>query len=152
MPKLIEQTKPVKEKEIQRQWHLVDVKGKTLGRISTYIATLLQGKHKVNYVPYLDMGDYVVVINAEKVKVTGKKAKQKIYTRYSGYPGGLKKETFEELLKKNPAKVIEHAVKGMLPKNRLRKKRLKRLFVFRDDKHPYSDKFTKEKHVKKKSS
>ena len=152
MPKLTEQTKSVKESEIQRDWHLVDVKGKVLGRVATQIATLLQGKHKVNYVPYLDVGDYVVVINAKHVKVTGKKAKQKVYTRYSGYPGGLKKETFEQLMQRNPAKVIEHAVSGMLPKNKHRKRRLRRLFVFEGEEHPYSDKFEKSKDGKEKSS
>ncbi len=152
MPKLTQITKPVKEREIKREWHLVDVKGKILGRVCTQIATLLQGKHKVNYVPYLDMGDYVVVINAKHVKVTGKKAKQKVYTRYSGYPGGLKKETFEQLMQRNPAKIIEHAVRGMLPKNKHRDRRMKRLFVFEGEEHPYSDKFVEKSNGKKTNS
>lgn len=133
-------TKAVSASEIKREWHLVDVEGKILGRIAPYIATLLQGKHKVNYVPYLDNGDYVVVINAAKIRLTGKKFKTKKYTRYSGYPGGLKQFSFQELIKTNPAEVIKRAVSGMLPKNKLRDQRLKRLFVFADDKHPYGDK------------
>ncbi len=152
MPRLTQQTKPVRESEVKSERHLVDLKGKILGRVCTEIAMLLQGKHKINYVPYLDVGDYVVAINAKYVKVTGRKAKQKIYTRYSGYPGGLKRETFEEIMRKNPAKIIEHAVKGMLPKNKHRKERLKRFFVFPEAEHPYSDKFKKTKNGKEKKS
>lgn len=152
MARLTQQTKPVKGNEVKREWHLIDLKGKVLGRVCTEIAKLLQGKHKVNYVPYLDMGDYVVAINAKYVKVTGRKEREKVYTRYSGYPGGLKKETFGELMQRNPAKIIEHAVSGMLPKNKHRKRRLKRLFVFPDDKHPYSDKFQKENNATKKNA
>jgi large subunit ribosomal protein L13 len=134
-------TKPVSVSDIKRSWHLVDVKEEVLGRIAPHIAKLLQGKHKVNYVSYLDSGDYVVVINAAKVKLTGKKAKTKKYSRYSGYPGGLKQISFQKLLKENPSEVIKHAVSGMLPKNKLRDQRLKRLFVFPDEKHSYQDKF-----------
>ena len=143
MKKLTKQTKPVKEKEIERGWHLIDVGGKVLGRVAPMIASLLQGKNKANYVPYLDMGDYVVVINASQVVVTGKKGETKIYTRYSGYPGGLKVLKYKDLLNDKPEFIIKHAVSGMLPKNKFRDRRLKRLFVFQDNNHPYQDKFNK---------
>lgn len=144
-------TKPVKAEEIKRAWHFVDVSGQILGRVAGKIARLLQGKHKINYVPYLDNGDYVVVINAKKIKVTGHKDKNKIYTRYSGYPGGLKKINFHDLLEKKPEEIIQRAVLGMLPKNKLRDRRATRLFVFADEKHPYEDKFMSHK-LKVKSS
>jgi len=140
MVQLTQSTKSVKEKEIKRVWHHIDIKGKVLGRVAPEIAKLLQGKHKRDYSTYLDSGDYVVITNARRVVVTGKKSQSKIYTSYSGYPGGLKSIRFEDLLKKNPDKVIRHAVSGMLPKNKLRDRRLTRLFVFPDDKHPYSEK------------
>lgn len=136
-------TKSVKGDEIKREWVLIDLSGKVVGRIAPYIATLLQGKHKANYVPYLDMGDYVVAINAKKLVITGKKAQTKTYTRYSGYPGGLKKIPYKTLLDKKPGDIIKHAVSGMLPKNKLRDQRMKRLFVYADDKHPHGDKFKK---------
>ncbi len=139
MATFTQSTKPVSISKIKRAWHLINVEGKILGRIAPTIAMLLQGKHKVDYVPYLDCGDYVVVINAAKVRLTGKNPKQKKYTRYSGYPGGLKEINFDKLLKENPAEVIRHAVGGMLPKNKLRDQRLKRLFVFADEKHPYQN-------------
>lgn len=141
MTKLSQSTKSIKEKEIKRNWQLIDLKGKVLGRIAPEIARFLQGKHKVNYVSYLDMGDYVVAINAKDVVLTGKKAQVKEYTSYSGYPGGLKKTTFTDLMKKNPAGIIKQAVSGMLPKNKLREPRLKRLYVFPEAKHPYEDRF-----------
>lgn len=143
MKKLTQQTKPLKEKDIKRNWHLIDVKNKILGRVAPLIAKLLQGKHKVNYVPYLDMGDNVVVINAKYVLLTGKKAEYKTYTEYSGYPGGLKVKKFSDLINTNPQYIIKRAVSGMLPKNKLREKRLKRLFVFADDNHPFKEKFVK---------
>lgn len=139
MATFTQSTKPVSISKIKRAWHLINVEGKILGRIAPTIAMLLQGKHKVDYVPYLDCGDYVVVINAAKVRLTGKKPETKKYTRYSGYPGGLKEINFDKLLKENPAEVIRHAVGGMLPKNKLRDQRLKRLFVFADEKHPYQN-------------
>jgi len=138
---LTKQTKPIKEKEVIRNWHLIDVSGQILGRVAGKISRLLQGKHKVTYVPYLDSGDYIVVINAQKIKVTGKKAKNKVYTRYSGYPGGLKKITFEKMSQEKPDEIIRHAVSGMLPKNKLRDRRLARLFIFKDENHKFSDKF-----------
>jgi len=140
MVTLTSSTKPVSEKEIKRDWLEIDVSNKVLGRVAPKIAFFLQGKHKVNYVPYLDMGDYVVVINLKKIKVTGDKLEKKIYTRYSGYPGGLKKITLGKLLEKDPKKVIRHAVLGMLPKNKLRKKIITRLYIFEESDHPYKDK------------
>ncbi|MBI2641871.1 50S ribosomal protein L13 [Candidatus Roizmanbacteria bacterium] len=140
MTRLTQSTKPVKGHQIKRNWHLLDIKDKVLGRAVTNIARLLQGKHKVDYVPYLDTGDYVVVTNAKSVKVTGRKASSKMYLHYSGYPGGLKSVTFNTLMQKNPAVVIHRAVSGMLAKNKFRKRRLTRLFIFPEEKHPYSDK------------
>lgn len=136
--KLTKQTKPISINEIKRNWYLIDVKDKVLGRVAPKIAWLLQGKNKSNYVSYLDNGDYVVVINAEKVKFTGKKLDQKIYTHYTGYPGGLKIITLKELMKKSPEKVIINAVSGMLPKNKFRDQRLKRLFVFKDENYTFN--------------
>lgn len=136
-------TKSIKGNEIKRDWILVDLSGKVVGRIAPTIATLLQGKHKVNYVPYLDMGDTVVAINAKKVVITGKKAQTKEYTRYSGYPGGLRKVSYQTMLDKNPTEIIRRAVSGMLPKNKLRDQRLKRFFIFADENHPYKDRINK---------
>lgn len=132
-----------KAKEIKRNWHLIDAKGKILGRMASEMITILMGKNKVNYVPHLDMGDYVVVINADKVEVSGRKEKQKKYFSHSGYPGGFKEVDYTKLKKEQPAKIIELAVKRMLPTNRLRNKRMRRLKVFAGDKHPYEDKFSK---------
>jgi len=134
-------TRTVKEKEITRNWHLVDLKGQILGRGITQVAKLLQGKDKRNYVPNLDAGDYVVVINAAGVKVTGKKPLQKIYDSYSGYPGGRRVVTYKDLMARDPEKVVRLGISGMLPKNKHRDPRLARLFIFKDDKHTYSDKF-----------
>lgn len=128
-----------KAKEIIRNWHLFDAKGKILGRLATEIARILIGKHKKTYAPHLDSGDYAVVVNAKEVAVTGKKEKQKVYYRHSGYPGGLKAARLEEVRKKNPNKIIEHAVWNMLPKNRLRKNRMARLKVFAGEENPYED-------------
>ena len=136
-------TYQLKQKEIKREWHLMDAKGQILGRLSTQIATKLIGKHKKNYVSYLDIGDYVVVINASSVSVTGNKEEQKTYYRHSGYPGGLKETKLKDLRVKSPTKIIEHAVSNMLPKNRLRDDRMRRLKVFAEDKHPYGDKLNK---------
>lgn len=136
-------TRPISEKEISRGWHIVDVSKKHLGREIPEIAKFLQGKHKVSYVQNLDMGDYVVVINAKEVQLTGKKDSQKEYTYYSGYPGGLRSVTFKEMMKKNPKEVIRHAVSGMLPKNKMRDPRLARLYIFEGSEHPYGDKFNK---------
>lgn len=133
-------TEPTQMKDIQRSWHLVDLRGKILGRVATEIATLLVGKTKPYFVRNLDCGDSVVVINAREAKVTGRKEKNKKYYRYSGYPGGLRIESFSELRKRKPEEPIRHAVRGMLPQNRLRDRWMKRLFVFAGEEHPYKDK------------
>jgi large subunit ribosomal protein L13 len=123
--------------DIERQWHLIDAADKTLGRMSTQIARLLMGKHKPMFTPNQDTGDFVVVINAEKVRVTGNKARQKTYYRHSGYPGGLKSLTFEKMMQTNPTRVIEHAVNGMLPHTKLGARMRKRLRVYTGETHPH---------------
>ena len=133
-------TTATKASEIKRVWHLIDVKGETLGRASTKIAKLLMGKAKPYFVRNLDCGDYVVVINAKEVKVTGKKEEQKKYYSHSGYPGGFKVKSLKEARNEKPEMVITHAVKGMLPQNRLRDSMLKRLFVSAGEEHKYADK------------
>lgn len=133
-------TVSTKASDIKREWHLVDLKNKNLGRSSTEIAKVLMGKSKPYFVRNLDCGDYVVVVNAKYVLVTGKKEQQKKYYRYSGYPGGLRQETLGDLRKRRPEEVIRHAVKGMLPQNKLRDRMLKRLFVFPEEEHLYQDK------------
>src|SRR3989344_5019250 len=124
MVKLTQSTKSAKQNEIIRNWHLIDVKGKILGRSISDSIEYLQGKHKVNYSQYLDSGDFVVIINAKDIKVSGNKSLTKLYTNYSGYPGGLKTINFADLLKKNPDRLLRHAISGMLPKNKLRDRRL----------------------------
>jgi len=126
--------------EIKRNWYLVDLEGKILGRIATKIATILQGKHKPEYVRNVDIGDFVVAINASKIKVTGKKQEQKIYFTHSGYVGGDKYIPYKKLLEKNPQRIIWYAVRGMLPKNKLRDRILKRLKIYSDSSHPFLDK------------
>ena len=126
-----------KAKDIEREWWVIDAKDKTLGRIATQVANLIMGKHKPIYAPHIDTGDYVVVINAAKVKVTGKKAEQKVYYRHSGYPGGLKSQRFEELFAKAPVRVMELAVRGMLPHNRLGRAMFKKLKVYPGNEHPH---------------
>lgn len=123
-------TNVVSAKDIKREKHIIDASGKILGRLAGEVATILMGKKKASFVPYLDTGDYVVVTNAGKVRVTGKKMKDKIYTRHSGYPGGLKVETFDKMIARKPEYIIEHAVKGMLPHNRLGSQMIKKLKVF----------------------
>jgi len=130
-----------KGSEIKREWHLVDAKDQILGRLAVQIASLLMGKKKSYFVTHLDCGDYVVVVNADKIQVTGEKKKKKIYRRHSGYPGGFKEITFQQQFAKDPTKIIYHAVEGMLPKNKLRDKRLARLKIFVGPKHNYEDKF-----------
>ncbi len=132
-----------KVKDIKREWHLVDLKGKILGRIATDIAQLLIGKSKPYFVPNLDCGDYVVVVNAAFVTVTGKKGNKKLYSRYSGYPGGLKQKSFNQILSHDPRYIINEAVSGMLPQNKLRDSMMKRLFIFAQSDHTYKDKFSK---------
>ena len=123
--------------EIKREWHVIDASGRTLGRLATEIAQLLKGKHKPIYTRNLDTGDFVIVINAKKVLVTGKKAKQKIYYRHSGYPGGLKELTFEQMMEKHPIRAVEHAVRGMLPKNPLGRAMFKKMKVYAGSSHPH---------------
>ena len=137
-------TYSAKSSELKPAWHAIDASGKTLGRLASEVATLLMGKHKPVYAPHLDTGDYVVVINAAKVRVSGKKAKQKIYYAHSGFPGGLKSPTFEEVFCAYPARVIEHAVRGMLPHNSLGRAMFKKLRVYPGDSHPHQAQLVKQ--------
>ena len=131
-------TYSAKPHEVEQKWLLVDAEGQTLGRMATAIATRLRGKHKPEYTPHLDTGDFVVVINADKVTVTGNKAKDKIYYSHSGFPGGLKSISFEKLLAKAPERVIKLAVKGMLPRNSLGRAMFKKLKVYAGAEHPHT--------------
>lgn len=126
-----------KPSDIEREWHVMDASDKALGRLATEVARLLMGKHKPIISRNLDTGDFVVVINADKIRVTGNKAKQKLYYRHSGYPGGLKSISLEKMMQTNPTRVIEYAVKGMLPHNRLGAKMGKKLKVYAGDTHPH---------------
>lgn len=130
-----------KKKEIKRSWHLIDAKDNVLGRLSTEAAKYLMGKHKPGYSTHMDSGDYVVVINAKHVKLTGNKESQKIYVHHSGYPGGYREVKVAKLRVDSPVKIIEHAVSGMLPDNRLKSKRLVRLKIFSGSEHIYAEKF-----------
>ncbi|HUV76321.1 MAG TPA: 50S ribosomal protein L13 [Dehalococcoidales bacterium] len=130
-------TYSTKRADIERKWHLIDASDKTLGRLATRIASFLMGKHKPIFSPHLDTGDFVVVINADKVHITGNKAKQKLYYRHSGYPGGLKSISLEKMMQTNPTRVIEHAVNGMLPHTRLGASMKKRLRVYAGETHPH---------------
>jgi large subunit ribosomal protein L13 len=123
--------------EIDRKWFVVDASGKTLGRLATEAASVLAGKRNPKYVPYIDMGDHVIVINAEKVRLTGLKSQQKVYRRYTGFPGGLREESFVRLLERKPEKIIEEAIKGMLPKTKMGRKMATKLQVYKGDKHPH---------------
>ena len=132
-----EKTYAVKADDIQREWFVVDAEGKNLGRLATQIAKILRGKHKPSFSPSMDVGDFVIVVNAEKVTVTGNKMAAKKYYRHSLYPGGLTEVTLEEMLKKHPTRVISHAVRGMLPKNRLGRQLIKKLKVYAGASHPH---------------
>lgn len=123
--------------EIEREWYLVDVTGETLGRIASKIATILRGKNKPEYTPHVDTGDHVIVINAEKVHLSGNKWQDKKYYHHSQYPGGLKEMSYEELLRKKPKLIIKEAVKGMLPHNKLGTKMLKKLKIYTGEEHPH---------------
>ena len=123
--------------DIERKWWVIDASGKTLGRLATEAAVLLKGKHKPVYTPHLDVGDYVVVVNADKIEVTGKKLSQKMYYRHSNYPGGLKSVSLGKMLETHPSRAIEHAVKGMLPHNRLGAAMFKKLKVYAGPEHPH---------------
>ena len=124
--------------EVERKWYVVDAADKTLGRLCTEVANVLRGKKKPIYTPHIDTGDYVIVVNAEKVKVTGKKLDQKIYYHHSGYVGGMKETTLREMMKKHPERVIEHAVKGMLPKGPLGRDMYRKLFVYAGPEHKHA--------------
>ena len=127
-----------KESDVEKKWYVIDAADMTLGRISTEIANILRGKNKPQYAPNVDMGDYVVVVNAEKVAVTGKKMEQKVYHHHSGYTGGLKTIRLDKMLETHPERVIEHAVKGMLPKNALGRKMFGKLHVYAGADHPHA--------------
>ncbi len=126
-----------KAAEIERRWHVIDASGQPLGRLASQIATLLRGKHKAMYTPHMDTGDFVVVVNAAKIRVTGDKLLEKVYYRHSGYPGGLKAEILRDLLARKPERVIEHAVRGMLPHNRLGRRMFTKLKVYAGPTHPH---------------
>lgn len=136
-------TNSVRAKDIKREWQLVDAKNKIVGRIATEIATMLMGKNKPNYVPYLDMGDNVVVINAAKVKFSGKKESQKRYYTHSGYPGGLKTKTVTDIRTDKPEQLVSHAVWGMMPKGTLGRQMIKKLHVYGGSEHPYKKQMQK---------
>lgn len=138
MAKVSYKTVSANDKTVQKNWVLVDVADQPLGRISSFIASLIRGKHKTNFTPHVDTGDYVVVINAEKVKLTGKKLTEKEYISYTGYPGGQRFETPKEILQKHPERLVEYAVKGMLPKNRLGKALFNNLHVYTGTEHPHA--------------
>lgn len=125
-------------KDITRDWYVVDASGQTVGRLATRIATVLRGKHKPTYTPHLDTGDYVIVVNADKVELAGEKAADKIYHRHSGFPGGIRSVPFAEMMEKKPTAIIESAVKGMLPKTRLGSATLKKLKVYAGPEHPHA--------------
>lgn len=136
-------TTMMKTADITREWHLIDATDQTLGRLATKIAKLLTGKHKVEYTPHMDMGDYVVVLNAKNVKLTGNKLLDKTYKRHSGHPGGFREESAGRLMARDARKVIEHAVNGMLAKNKLQDPRLNRLKVYIHADHPHANHFEK---------
>lgn len=137
-------TKILKKADVKRNWYIVDATDKILGRLASKIAVVLTGKHKPQYTPHVDCGDYVVILNADKFRVTGQKMKEKLYRTHSFYPGGLKSINLETMLKKHPERVIYHAVSGMLPKNKLRARRLKRLKIYTDKNHPHKAQSPKE--------
>ena len=144
MSKLHFTTKHANAATVKHGWYIVDGTNQTVGRIASKIAAVLRGKNKAYYTPHVDCGDYVIIINAEKVLLTGNKFHDKQYLNYSGYPGGKKEEAAEDLIKRRPEVIMERAVKGMLPKNRLGRKMIKKLFVYAGDKHPHTAQQPKE--------
>jgi large subunit ribosomal protein L13 len=124
--------------EVERRWYVVDAEGQTLGRLAAEIARVLRGKSKPQYTPHVDTGDFVVVVNAERIVVTGRKAEQKVYRRHSGYPGGLKTTSYEQLLERQPTEILRKAVKGMMPKTRLAHKQLRKLKIYAGPEHPHA--------------
>ncbi len=137
MDTLSYRTKSAKKEEVERKWYVIDADGETVGRLCTRIASVLRGKHKPSYTPHVDTGDFVVVINADKVRFTGNKMDEKVYLTYSGYPGGQKSATAKEVMAKKPIAIVETAVKGMLPKNKLGRAMFKKLFVYEGTEHPH---------------
>ncbi len=133
----VRKTYSAKAEEIERTWYVVDAEGKTLGRLATEVARILRGKHKPIYTPHVDTGDFVIIVNAEKIRVTGKRLDQKMYYRHSGYMGGLKETSLRTMLDKHPERVLQLAVKGMMPKNRLGRKMYKKLKVYAAPDHPH---------------
>jgi len=131
------QTPWVRKEDVKRDWYIIDAKGKILGRLASKIAYMLQGKHRPDYTPHVDQGDFIVIVNADKIRLTGKKWDQKIYWRHSGYMGGLKLETARQLLERHPERLIYLAVKRMLPRNRMRKRLLKKLKIYAGPQHPH---------------
>ena len=144
MSKLHFTTKHANAATVQRNWYVVDGTNQTVGRMCSRIAAILRGKHKASYTPHVDTGDYIIVTNCEKVKLSGKKLDQKVYDTFSGYPGGRKEELATDLQKRRPEVIIERAVKGMLPKNRLGRKMYKKLFVYAGGTHPHTAQQPKE--------
>jgi large subunit ribosomal protein L13 len=138
MHKLSYKTVSVRKEDVQRKWYVIDAEGETVGRMSTKIATILRGKNKPSYTPHTDTGDYIIVINAEKVRFTGDKMNQKVYLTYSLHPGGQKSVIAKDLMAKKPIKIVEEAVKGMLPKTKLGRAMFKKLFVYDGAEHPHS--------------
>jgi len=130
-------TRFVRKEDVDRKWYVIDAEGQVLGRLAVEIARRLRGKHKATYTPHIDTGDYVIVVNADKVRLTGNKLEQKLYYRHTGYPGGLKTITAKALLQRKPERVLEIAVKGMLPKNRLGRRMLKKLKVYAGSEHSH---------------
>ncbi len=130
-------TKSLRKEDVDRKWYIVDAEGEVLGRMCTKIATVLRGKHKPDYTPHIDGGDNVIVINADKVRLTGNKTEAKEYIRYTGYPGGQRRATAREVLAKKPEAIVENAVRGMLPKNKLGRAMFKKLFVYTGADHPH---------------
>jgi large subunit ribosomal protein L13 len=124
--------------EVERKWYVVDAEGKHLGRLATEIVRVLRGKNKPQYTPHVDVGDFVVVVNADRIAVTGRKAEQRVYRRYSGYPGGMKETSYEQMLARKPTEVLRKAVYGMMPKSRLARKQFKKLKIYAGPEHPHS--------------
>ncbi|MCU7694356.1 50S ribosomal protein L13 [Haoranjiania flava] len=144
MSKLHFTTKHANAATVKREWYIVDGTNQTVGRIAAQIAAVLRGKNKTYYTPHVDCGDYIIIVNADKVTFTGNKLEDKNYINFSGYPGGKKEETAGNLLKRRPEMIMEKAVKGMLPKNKLGRKMIKKLFVYAGDQHPHSAQQPKE--------
>ena len=126
-----------KKEDVDRKWHIIDAEGEVVGRMATGIATVLRGKHKPDFTPHVDTGDYIIIINAEKVRFTGNKMDQKLYIHHTGYPGGQRKVVAKELMAKRPFKIIENAVRGMLPKNKLGRAMIKKMFIYEGAEHPH---------------